>query len=539
MPAGGSPLNDIEMEKAQTWIAAARTRFDIALENARKAVRAQSWLTGTVWAQVAADLAFNRHPGFFSSPELEGVLGEIAHHLPNTNPSASHVFIPKPSIKGKPRILHVATNTHGSGGHTRLIERFTINSSENYEHFLVTTAQRGPLPERLRRAFCTSGNNWLDLSTPGSDLLSRSLKLRSLSREIADVIFLHTHPFDVVPTLAFGVPGGPPVVILNHADHLFWVGASIADAVADIRLAGQQLTVNRRQIPTTKILPIPLANAKEEISGQERLAARKRLGIDIDAIVLLTIATPYKYIPLGGYNFFTTITEILMTHKKAILLACGPNNSGLWKETSKLVSGRIRALGGQSNLADFHAAADIYLDPFPYASLTSLLETSLYAVPAVGMANQASPIFSDGSIIEGDGWTHALTTKEYLAHVGELITDSEMRIKQGKRLLEQTVARHLLPAWGAYFNELLDELPSFHAVRTLESQPQNIDVNDLFLATMNQLSSGRHSLNTSLRKHGGCFPAKERLRLLMKGLLGIDGIKLLPLSTYAGKEMFS
>lgn len=539
MAAGGSLLNDIEMEQARAWIAAARKRFDHALAEAQKAVRVQSWLTGAVWAQVAADLAFNRHPGFFVSPELEGLLGEIARHLPSSYSSAAHVFTPKPSLKGKPRILHVATNTYGTGGHTRLIERLASNSSENYEHVLVTTAQRGPLPERLRRAFCTAGNNWLDLSTPGSDLLSRGMTLRSLSREIADVVFLHTHPFDVVPAVAFGIPGGPPVVILNHADHLFWVGASIADVVADIRLAGQQLTLSRRQIPTTLILPIPLADDRDVISIQGRLAARERLGIESDAIVLLTIATPYKFTPLAEYNFFTTITDILMHHRKAILLACGPGNSGVWKETSELVNGRIRALGGQSDLADFHAAADIYLDPFPFASLTSLLETSLHAVPAVGLANQASPIFSDGSIIAGDGWTHASTNEEYRALVGELITDSGKRITQGRRLMEQTVARHLLPEWGKYLTDLLGALPSTHAVRTIETQSQASDVNDLFLASMTQLSSGRHSLNTSLRKHGGCFPVKERLRLLLKGLSGVDGIKPLPLSTYAGKEMFS
>ena len=532
-------MNDIEMEQARAWIAAARKRFDHALAEAQKAVRAQSWLTGAVWAQVAADLAFNRHPGFFVSPELEGLLGEIARRLPSSYSSAAHVFTPKPTLKDKPRILHVATNTYGTGGHTRLIERLASNSSENYEHILVTTAQRGLLPERLRRAFCTAGNNWLDLSTPGSDLLSRGMKLRSMSREIADVVFLHTHPFDVVPAVAFGIPGGPPVVILNHADHLFWVGASIADVVADIRLAGQQLTLSRRQIPTTLILPIPLADDREVLSIQGRLAARDRLGIDSDAIVLLTIATPYKFTPLAEYNFFTIITDILMHHRKAILLACGPGNSGVWKDASELVNGRIRALGGQSDLADFHAAADIYLDPFPFASLTSLLETSLHAVPAVGMANQAAPIFTDGSIIAGDGWTHASTNEEYRALVGELITDSGKRITQGRRLMEQTVARHLLPEWGKYFTDLLGALPSTHAARTIEAQSQAADVNDLFLASMTQLNSGRHSLNTSLRKHGGCFPAIERIRLLLKGLSGVDGIKLLPLSTYAGKELFS
>ena len=480
-------------------------------------------------------MAFHRHPGFFFSAELESLLIEVAQMLPMASKQPCHVPSTHSGVS-KPRILHVMTNAFGTGGHTRLVERLVVNTSEQYEHLLVTTAQRGPLPDRLRGIFCSGCSKWTDLAASGADLIGRSLRLRQISREAADIVFLHAHPYDVVPLLAFGIPDGPPVIVLNHADHLFWLGVSVADAVADIRLAGQNLTLTRRNTNVSEILPIPLV---ERESSVDRLAARKRLGIDDDAVVLLTIASHLKYSPLGEYNFLDTVTALLKRSKQAVLVACGPQHAGAWKEASDSVGGRIKAYGVQTNISDFHSVADIYLDSFPYASLTSLLETALHAVPVIGLANTAAPIFSDGSTVEGDAWTHATSLEEYVDRVGALIADPELRRVQGSKIREQVAARHLLPGWQHSFSKLMEVLPSSHSICIKAKQPQSVDANDLFLASMGKLTSGRHSINTSLRKHGGCFPVKDRFTLLVKGILGIDGIRVLPVSTYAGKEFFS
>ena len=530
-------MTDSEKEKARVLISDASAAFQAGLQQALAALRAGSLLSAAVWAQVSADLAFHKHPGVFCSPELEEMLLEIAGQLETGGAPAPQGFTPKVPGNGKPRMLHVLTNAYATGGHSRLVQRLAANSGGKYRHFLVTTAQRGDLPERLKRVFCAEGCNWLDLSTPRSDLLSRSLRLREISRQDADVVVLHCHPFDVVPALAFGIPGGPPVIIVNHSDHTFWVGASVADAVADIRLIGQELTLSRRQGAVSRVLPIPLADGKHAV--QDRSAARGRLGIAEDAVVLLTIASPYKYTPLGGYDFIATVTGVLQRHEKAVLLACGPRDAGAWKEASERVGGRIRPCGVQADLSDFHAAADIYLDPFPYASLTSMLETALHAVPVVGMANSCAPTFTDGSIIAGDGWTHASSGEDYQQRIDALIADPKLRAAEGGRLREQVVTRHLMPEWESFLDELMKAVPASHAVRSLEKQLQKMDETDYFLAMMAQVTSGRHSVNTSLRKHGGCFPAKERCRLFLKALVGADGMRLLPLSTYRGKELFS
>lgn len=527
-------LTEQERKEAHALVTEARRTFDACVQRGQAARHAAEPLTAAVWAQVAADFAFHKHPGIFCDPELEALLAELARGLEECPGAAA---FPGTIPGDKPRLLHVMTNAYATGGHSRLVQRLALNSSESHRHLLVTTAQRGDLPERLGSVFCSGGLNWVDLSSPGSNLLSRAQRLRRIAREEADVVFLHCHPFDVVPALAFGVPGGPPVVVVNHSDHTFWVGASVGDAVADLRLAGQELTLTRRQGRLSRLLPIPLAATERPLP--DRAAARARLGVAEDAVVLLTIASPYKFTPIGGYHFLAAVGEVLRRHPKAVLLACGPSDAGAWKEAGDAVGGRIRPFGVQKDLSDFQAAADIYLDPFPYASLTSMLEVALHAVPVVGRANVTAPTFTDGAIVAGDSWMHAPSLEAYRERLEELILDAELREREGGRLKGQVADRHLMPAWGSYLGELLRALPPGHEVRPLESRPQELDDTDYFLARMAQLTAARYSCNTSLRKHGGCFPAKERCRLLMKGIFARDGIKILPISTYRGKELFS
>ena len=49
-------------------------------------------------------------------------------------------------------------------------------------------------------------------------------------------VILHVHMYDVLPILAFANGDfNRPVMFYNHADHLFWLGASISDLVVNFR----------------------------------------------------------------------------------------------------------------------------------------------------------------------------------------------------------------------------------------------------------------------------------------------------------------
>ena len=65
--------------------------------------------------------------------------------------------------------------------------------------------------------------------------------------DASDLVVLHVHNNDVVPFLALAGMGRrrPPVVFVDHADHLFWLGARFADLIVNTRLSGHRLAARR------------------------------------------------------------------------------------------------------------------------------------------------------------------------------------------------------------------------------------------------------------------------------------------------------
>ena len=506
-------------DKLKTDLAWAADHFHDMELRAEQSLQRGELLAAAVWAQIAADFAWHRHPGFYASPALETLLIQVAEALKES--SAERINLSGGAalsgISSKPRILHVITNALPTGGHTRLMTRLMQNSSDRYVHSLATTGQKAPLPDWVISAVKSSGGWYTSLSLASPHLLKRAALLRQLGRSRADIVFLHTNPNDVLPLVAFGVDGGPPVVFSNHADHVFWLGTSVADVVADLRLSGQALSLSRRGARVSRILPIPLSEPGPEMSNS---LARAKLGIDGDAVVLLTIASPYKYTAFGGYDFIDAVTEILARNKKAILLAVGPSMEGRWLESSRRLNGRIKALGYQTDLQMFHACADVYLDSFPFASFTSMLDTGIRGVPVVGLSNPQVPIFSDLDITPEQSRSHVVSLEDYMALLGRMIADPDFRRAKGDEGQAQIRATHLLPGWDEYLKAVMRALPNSHSVvRKLELSTA-MDTNDIFLTGFNALNEAHYTRSLSLAKNGRYFPFTTRADLLLQGLRG-------------------
>jgi hypothetical protein len=61
-----------------------------------------------------------------------------------------------------------------------------------------------------------------------ASLLERAFWLRQALQSSIDLVMLHPG-IDIVPLVAMATADCPPVAIVNHADHLFWIGCSIAE----------------------------------------------------------------------------------------------------------------------------------------------------------------------------------------------------------------------------------------------------------------------------------------------------------------------
>jgi hypothetical protein len=390
------------------------------------------------WAETAGHFAALNHPGRFASPRLERVLAEIGRVAVPAPPSRSRAEPPR-------RVLHVLTEAYETGGHTRLAWRW-IERDAGREHSVALTAPDALVPAQLRTAAEASGGALHVLREPGR--LDRARALRALADD-ADLVVLHVHMFDVVAPIALADrPSGPPVLFEDHADHVFWLGGGVADAVAGLRRPAVELATARRGIPAGRavLLPIPVHPVERALSGAE---AKARLGVDEDAVVLLTVAMPYKYAPVVTPSFFDAALPLVDAHPGCVLLAVGPEPAGPWAAAAEATGGRVRAVGVQQELSAYYHAATLYLDSYPFSSNTALIEAAGHAVPVLSFSPDPE---RQAVLLSHDPGIEALivrapTPSAYREAGGALLADFEDAAALGERTRAGIEAAHSGSGW--------------------------------------------------------------------------------------------
>ena len=463
----------------------------------------------SAYAQLAGEYAWHNHPGLFQDDQLELMLNGIGKSI------APEYSGPRATRAGEcENVLHVLTTAYETGGHTRLVWRWIRNDSSRRHSVVITRQAHVPLPGQLMDAVTAVGGelNVLD-RTPGG-FISRAHALKAAMAK-ADQIILHIHPSDVIPNIALsGLASPPPVVLMNHTEHIFWFGTHVTDLVAHLRDEGIALTIEKRGIGRANcaVLPIPLTPPK----ASNRLHAKRAFGFAEDTIVLLTVASAYKYRTGGGSTFIDTLTPLLKKHEKLVLIAVGPGGP-LWETASQSVGGRIHICGEQKMLDGFYGAADVYLDSFPFGSLTAVLEAGMHQLPILRLemfpASSASLNLTDPGLKEV--MLSSTDVADYEQTLERLIEDETFRLNVGRQTREKVLRTHTGDGWGstladiyAMSKHLATQRRSAIKPRTQVDQPADID---LWTAWLQQVSGIKCSLQTLLQRSARSFPLNQRL----------------------------
>jgi hypothetical protein len=356
------------------------------------------------------------------------------------------------------RWLHVLSRSLATGGHTALCIRWIESDPTDDIHDLALTHQHvAEVNINLLAAIKNRGGKVISLASTDS-LIERAANLRNLSASV-DAVVLHLHMWDVVPTIAFANPGGPPVLVVNHADHLFWVGSSIADLVLNIRPSGEGLCEKHRGCDRLFRLPIPLPSITQNpriTDAGDRL--RSSLGIPPAATVFLTIGAPHKYVPTQTLSFFEAARSILTNLNSAYLIAVGPSaDEPRWSSLAHELDGRVIAVGIQKNLGPYFAASDIYLEGFPFGSLTALLEAAQASLAPV-LAPAACPLPYRSDDFSLDDLPTPKDTTDYIAIATQLACDPEHSQHLGHSVRRRVFTEHCSPSWTAHLERLRAEV---------------------------------------------------------------------------------
>jgi hypothetical protein len=447
------------------------------------------------WGLLAAKSALHHGFGWLASPELEAILLKVAGQLPV--PHDNRVSMPPRSG----RWLHVLDKAHVTGGHTTLVQRWIEFDRERNRHDVILLSQREPVPPSLIQVVRDAGGS-VQILPAYAPLCEQAARLREAIWRGADRVVLHVHPYSVVPTVALGVPGGPPVLLLNHLSQRFWVGGSVADLVLNLRDSAYEWSQAYRGITRNVILPIPVSpragTGAKPATNETRQGARRALGLPPEATVLLTVGNGYKYRPLPGLDFLDAASAILRACPQAYLLAVGPREDARWTAVRESAPRRLLAVGPQRDLAVFHAAADIYLEGFPVGSPTALLEVGLSGIPCIrAPRNVPSPFSADGVALAGV--KQPTDVADYVRAAIALAESESERRAQGSALAAAIQANHTRACWPMHVRNAESVLPEKHRVYSLAgAAPLPTDLRD-FSVALSTLGHSEGTLSFTLR----------------------------------------
>lgn len=472
------------------------------------------------YAGLAAHLTLSPHAGIYASPRLERLLTDIGRR---TAEPTSYKRPADPARKLQ-RILHVVTDVGPVGGLTNMLGNW-IEQDKTRTHHIAATQHRGPAPASLQKAVDGAGGKFHFLNrTPGHQI-AWARALRKLSQEF-DAVVLHVYSQDAVPMIAFSEPDKhPPVLFLNHGDHLFWLGASISDVVINLRDAATDLSITRRGIAPERNVMVPTIVAPA-VRTKSREEAKKLLGLAPDSIFLFSAARGIKYKTVDGVTFADPHVELLKRHPKAQLWVLGAGDRPDWAPAIEATGGRIKPMPESRDTKTLFEAADICVDSFPFVSSTSLMEAAGLGTPLVSRfyGPKAARIFAINHPGIDKPTLHGSTEAEYVANLERLISDPALRESKGREALESVLHYHTPPSWLSFIEKAYAraaELPPLDSktvfgpneVETFSHGEPDKRMYDVF---------GFSTSMDLLKAYPGLMPMPQRLELL--GRLRREGV---------------
>lgn len=389
-------------------------------------------------AEFAGALMWHGHGGRFTLPRVEEALRDLA--LPPADGAAARAA----RVAG--RTLHVVTRAFVVGGHTKIVRRW-VEMMDDDRHAVVLVRQRGPVEPA-----------WL--APPGRDVpivdlwgeglrrhADRAAVLAAMMTAAARVV-LHIHPDDAVSVAAAhrAAAAGADLRLLNHADHVAWLGAALPITLLDGRPAGRRLAASRRGIPESHsdIVRLPLT----PFTLPPRAEARAALGLADRDVLLLTIASRFKYGPIEGESLEAPLALALRRPEVRLVAIGTGQRHPLFARLARRFPGRVQAHGVIANPAAFRAAADVYVDSYPFCSPTSMLESALQGTPVLAYQPDEpglDVLFSECPGIPREAY--AAPTPEGFAALLDGLLDDPARRAEVSQALRAGMKVHLLETW--------------------------------------------------------------------------------------------
>jgi hypothetical protein len=289
-------------------------------------------------------------------------------------------------------------------------------------------------------------------------------------------------------------------VVVDHGDHVFWLGSGIAGSLATLRPSGRAVATTRRGINPERMVdfPIPI-NPLERRRGREE--AKVAVGLDPSSTLLLSMAAAPKFTPMGDRTFMSLVSEVMVAAPESVLVVIGPDINGLgWSNLASTLPGRVHVIGPLPEPTSYLEAADIYLDSFPFSSLTSMYEAAMFATPVVSLARpEAGAMAADDAFLDLGLVTDAAA---WVASVSELVAQPALRFERASELSETLRETHGSAAVMRAVETLYRKAGELDHPNGVKIGLPRLDAPDAYLATYQVAAGVGRTAPVLLAKYG-------------------------------------
>lgn len=405
----------------------------------------------------AACFAIDNVCDIFYSPIIEGTFISLA----------KQIKVPLSKKYKKNTILHVLTESCIFGGHTRCVERW-IKFCPEFKHSLVLIKQKGKIPEKLINLVKKSGGKTFDMLKSGKiKPVETAIELRKLASEY-EYILLHTYANDETPLIAFGTEDFTrPVILFNHADHRFWLGASISDMVADLHTGMHSVVLDRRGVSKnrTVVLGVP----PDEYSVlPDKLSARKNQNIPLDRKVVFLSGGDRKFYSSKKVVICDVVDDLVKHDKNIIIYIVGISpNYKWWPELKKKYPNNLylfNKLDYAKEYNDYVAAADLILDSMPIGGVTTMIDAVNAKKPVLTMNTFFQSDFLINSMAKCDSY------KEFIDKAIRILDDEAYATDLVNNVYNSFKQKNSKQKWKKRWLDMLKKTPDRHGIYLTERQ---------------------------------------------------------------------
>lgn len=286
------------------------------------------------------------------------------------------------TVCSKDKVLFVVTEPYMTGGHTRLMENLGLMLDKKSD-LLITRSSCNSVRERLALVFSEINEISINSKKSNSDYIV------NLVCEISkyENIILNIHPEDIFTVIACAVVKSfnknLKVFFVNHADHVFSYGATVADVWFEISLYGHSLDELRNLKGKRSFIGIPINKAESEFFRNIKYPT-------LDNVVNCTTAgSAIKYKPSNGHSIIPLIKKMLKTNTSLNVNVIGANlitNYWWWWPKIQFFNKlKINRTLPYLDYIDVTKNADLYIDSHPMPGGTAFVEQFIQGNPCVGL----------------------------------------------------------------------------------------------------------------------------------------------------------